>query len=263
MTICASVKSRDGIVLGTDSMTQVVATLPDGEQAVISSYSNARKLFQIEELPIGVFTYGAGNLGSRTIYSLVVEYSDNIQSENVQDVAKGLSEFVLKVYNGELAETPDANKPVLGLYVGGYSPGTTLPEEWEVKFPQVTEPIPVRPTDGFGASWRGIELPFARLHNGFDPRMLDLLASKGVPEALLREVAQEKPFGAQVIFDSMPVQDAIDFATHILRTTIEFASFEIGPTPCGGQLQVAAITLEDGFQWVNEPQFRLKGNHNE
>jgi hypothetical protein len=51
MTICASVKMRDAIVLGTDSMTQVQRAGVGGQPVVFKPYVNARKLFQIGGLP--------------------------------------------------------------------------------------------------------------------------------------------------------------------------------------------------------------------
>ena len=57
MTIVASVKVRDGLVLGTDSMTQISAPTPEGEIQILKAYSNARKLFQIKDAPIGVMLH--------------------------------------------------------------------------------------------------------------------------------------------------------------------------------------------------------------
>jgi hypothetical protein len=55
MTIVASVKVRDGLALGTDSMTNIVSTT-GGARNVLKTYSNARKLFQLGDWPIGVMT---------------------------------------------------------------------------------------------------------------------------------------------------------------------------------------------------------------
>ena len=57
----------------------------------------------------------------------------------------------------------------------------------------------------------------------------------------------------------MPVQDAINFAVYVLRTTIGLANFEIGPPSCGGPLQVAIILPETGFEWVENPRFYVEG----
>lgn len=58
---------------------------------------------------------------------------------------------------------------------------------------------------------------------------------------------------ATIVFDGMPVQDAVNFAAFIVRTTIGMATFEAGSPTCGGPLQVATIFQETGFEWVLEP----------
>lgn len=55
----------------------------------------------------------------------------------------------------------------------------------------------------------------------------------------------------------------INFAAFVLRTTIDFATFEIGQPSCGGALQIAAITQENGFEWISEPKLSLEAKHNE
>jgi len=254
MTICVSVKSRDGVVLGTDSMMQVMLQGPTGQLGFANSYTNARKLLQVGQLPIGVFTYGAGNLGSRSISGLIMDFSTQNKAKRVEEVAAGLSDAIGKAYSSATGNAPESQKPILGLFVAGYSPHSALAEEWEVEFPSRPTPQPVRPSHDFGASWRGVPMPFSRLHNGFDPRHVDMLRQLGVSEQIIEQVFQNNQYAAQVFFDAMPVQDAINFAAYVLRTTIAFAEFEIGPSPCGGPLQLAAITHENGFCWINEPK---------
>ena len=76
MTICAIVKVRDGLVLGTDSMTQILAEIEPGKRAIVKAYGNARKLFRIGKLPVGIVTFGIGNIGSRSIQGLVREFNE-------------------------------------------------------------------------------------------------------------------------------------------------------------------------------------------
>ena len=100
MTICVSVKVRDGIVLGTDSMTQIIGQLPDGNLAPVKNYSNARKLFKIGDLPIGIMTYGVGNVGPRSIQSLVLEFSKKYNGDpKVEEVGNGLFEYFQAAYD--------------------------------------------------------------------------------------------------------------------------------------------------------------------
>ena len=172
MTIVASVKVRDGLILATDSMTQI--SVPTDAQ-VLKSYSNARKLFQIAP-QMGALTYGLGNIGQRSIEGVVLDflstYGDG--STSVQDVSGALYDFVKFQYEGVFAGAePDERKPALQLFVApGYSEGQPFPEEFEFLLPRDDAPLAARPADVFGASWRGIDAPFTRLYKGFDPYVL-------------------------------------------------------------------------------------------
>ena len=264
MTICVSVKTRDGVVLGTDSMATVMLPSSDGQPVIAKAYSNARKLVQIGDLPIGVFTYGIGNLGQRTVYSHILEYSKSDRTEKtVEGIAAGLATHMWaehkRITNGS------EERLSLGLYVAGYSEGSALPEEKEVVFLDInsTEPLLVRSIHGFGANWRGVPLPFTRLFNGYDSRFFQILEEQGVTKDIVQKVMQENSLAANVVFEAMPLQDAINFAVYVLRTTIGFTSFEIGTPSCGGQLQIAVISEEAVFQWVSEPKFRIPEDTNE
>ena len=58
------------------------------------------------------------------------------------------------------------------------------------------------------------------------------------------------------MYDGMPVQDAINFVKFILKTTIDYVSFEIGPPSCSEPIQTSVIN-EEGFNWVMEPSPHL------
>lgn len=264
MTICVSVKTRDGIVLGTDSMSTVTLFGADGQSMAQKTYSNARKLVQIGELPVGVFTYGLGNLGSRTVISHILEYSRALEIGSdwrVEGIAAGLSEHMSREYSAIHAGVEPG--PVLGLHVAGYSDGSSLSEEWEMEFPDSPGPNLEMAGHEFRVNWEGATLPFGRLFHGFDPGIVRILLEEGVEQSLLQKALTESPLVPQVSFSAMPLQDAINFAVYVLRTTIGFTSFEAGPATCGGPLQIAVISEEDGFQWVSKPEFRIPEDTNE
>ena len=52
MSIVACVKVYDGIAIGAESMTQLSSQAPVAPQFV-KAYSNARKLFQVADMPFG------------------------------------------------------------------------------------------------------------------------------------------------------------------------------------------------------------------
>lgn len=255
MTIVASVKVRDGLILATDGMTQIQGGPPGQPPGVVKSYENARKLFQVGELPIGVMTFGLGNIGQRSIEGLMLEFSSTVvgQNKKVETVAKALFEFIKGKY--EEQGFGGEGSPGLGFYIAGYSPQSHFPDEWEFQLPRDTQPLQVRDEQDFGANWRGIDFPFTRLWKGFATRIPAQLAEKGWTEEEIGELLGG--LEAPAVYDGMPVQDAVNFAVYILRVTIGYTEFSVGPSPCGGPIQVATVLPDKGFQWIEKPDLRI------
>jgi hypothetical protein len=230
-------------------MTQV-----HGQQGVIKTYSNARKLFQISTLPIGVMSYGVGNIGPRSIQSFMREFGSSASSKDVKGVTDSLLGFVKTAYDAHFDQTEQ--KPDLGFYVAGYSIGKVFAEEWEFRLPVDDKPKAVRPETGFGASWRGIAIPFTRLYRGYDPRIESDLRGLGLLTDPIEKAL--KRYESPIVFDGMPVQDALNFAVYVVRTTIGMATYEVGPPSCGGPLQVATILPDAGFKWIHDPQIAVQ-----
>ncbi|RJO62367.1 MAG: hypothetical protein C4542_04285 [Dehalococcoidia bacterium] len=93
------------------------------------------------------------------------------------------------------------------------------------------------------------------MYFGFDQRIADVLTKAGVSAQLVEQVKTQ--FATPVIFDSMPIQDAIGFTEHILKTTIGYSTYEIGQAACGDPIQVAVILKRRGYVWVHEPSFHV------
>lgn len=259
MTIIASVKVRDELILGTDSMTQISAATPEGGVQVLKAYSNARKLFQVGTEPIGVMTYGLGNIGNRSIEGLVLDFSRNAAPASVENISRGLFDHVKAQYDAVFGELPQEVKPVLGFHVAGYTEAVPFPEEFEFLLPRDDSPVRARDVEVFGASWRGVDAPFTRLYKGFDPYVIPArMIERGAAEEDLDAVLEPEGLETQVIFDGMPVQDAINFAVYILDTTIGWSTFQLGPPICGRPLQVATILADTGFAWVAKPELAVQ-----
>jgi hypothetical protein len=95
-----------------------------------------------------------------------------------------------------------------------------------------------------------------RLYKGFDPQIISVLKEAGLSKEKIN--AATEGLEAAVIYDGMPVQDAINFATFILETTIAFTAFEVGAASCGRPLQVATILADEGFKWIAKPELRVE-----
>ena len=267
MTIIASVKVRDGLVLATDSMTTIQATIDEaGHKAVIKTYSNAKKLFHIGDAPIGAMIYGIGNIGQRSIEGLMFDFStkelpklNKKERESVQEVAKALFDYFNNLYQTEFANIPSEQKMQdfrFGIFVAGCSAGKPFVEEWEFLLPRDAKAKKVRPDTTFGASWRGIDRPFTRLLKGFDPRSIKKLREGGIADDVIKGALES--WKADIAYDGMPVQDAINLAVFIVKTTIGLVSFEIGAPSCGGPLQVASILPDGTFKWIAQPQLSVE-----
>jgi hypothetical protein len=271
MSIVACVKVYDGIVIGAESMTQLLANFPVPgapgplQPMHIKSYSNAQKIFQIAGLNVGVLTYGGGNIGNRSMASFVHEFSQNQSAQpandrSVQAVADRLLAHIRGYYDTAFGALPEPQRPVIGFYVAGYSPSPDqhLGAEWEFVLPQAQASTPVRPGNVVGASWRGVGIPFSRLFFGVDPRVDGILASLGMDAAAIAQFRQLA--GAQlqstVAFDGMPLEDAVGFCKFIIDTTIGIATYEVGNPSCGGPVNIAVIT-RSSFRWVSEPKLPI------
>lgn len=269
LTIVASVKVRDGIVLASDSMTMIQVSMPipgGGSQAVpVKTYQYARKLFRVGPHPVGVLTWGVGSLGPRSVESLMLDVSRATSSNaSVKEIAGLVRETVGALYQQTFGQLPGTEQPEMGFIIAGYSAGNPFAEEWQVVLPNAADPVKNRPDEQNGCSWRGIWIPFYRLYFGTDPRMADKLKADlkgaGIDAAVASPVVDQTlaSMAMPVYYDGMPVQDAVELAKFILDTTIAVARFEAGTAvTCGGPLQVAAILPDTGWQWIREPVLHL------
>jgi hypothetical protein len=281
MSVAIVVKVSEGLVLGADSAATIAARVetPQGAQeGVVKTYYNAKKLLQVGELPIGVLTWGIGQIGLRTIESLVREWEhdqhwqsqadydahhkDEAASIGVKACADSLYQHLSKVYAevDEFQGLPEKRRPGLGVVVAGYSQGKFFPEIWRFAVPADSETADQRPDRNgkpdFGASWFGSIDALVRLHWGRDDRAIAVITEKfGIPEQDIR--AALEPLQYQIPFAVMPLQDAIEYAHYMINVAIGRYRFVLGPELCGGQTEIAAITQGE-FRWIAKKSWGLE-----
>jgi hypothetical protein len=255
MTIVTCIKVRDGLVLGTDSMAHIQRGGEFGR-----SFTHARKLFQVGDLPIGVITYGLGNVGHRSIESLMREFGEELRKNQrtVGSVSNALYKFMKAAYDGHAEVVADSEElSGLGITLAGYSPGQVFAEIRKFELPVDPKPTTVLEEEEFGASWWGVVAPFFRLSKGYGPLVRIRLEEAGLDEQATATLLDD--LAIDVFFDAMPVQDAVDYAAFILNTTIGFTTYTTQVSPCGGPLQVATILPDGSFNWLAKPEVRMKG----
>jgi hypothetical protein len=258
MTIVVGVAAPDGMILAAESRS----TYTDGTRHRIGS-DFTQKLFPICD-SIGVATYGQGGIGQRTIAGLMDEFVSQLPSEEdlprqAASIATALGEFFDERFRTETdADEVDgyvANGVFpLGFIVAGYDEdGIGRIREVSIPGPVVEDETEITTASG-GAAWRGQTDVVRRLIYGFDG---DLFAQAGhtLPDDL-QEPVQSLTYS---LLFPITIQDAVDFASFLIRTTIDMQRFSDGTQArpgdlpgCGGPIRVLAVT-RDGAKWIAPP----------
>ena len=285
MTICVSVKVSEGLVLAADSAASVQGSIQDPagniSQGILKTYEHARKLSHIKDYPIGTLSWGISLVGSRSVESLIKEYeyilpslqeeqekakSKKIQGDSpdtytyeVKEIAHGLLDHIKGFYKATFDSSPEDQRPPLCILVSGYSSGNFFPEQWLLELPIHQELIERRPDiDGkpnFGADWFGLTDAMTRLHWGRDDKAISKLAEHfHLDPDEVRQVLDQLQY--PIVFDGMPIQDAIDFAIYVVNVVIGRFRFVIGAPVCGGEIDIAVIT-PDNFTWIHRKSWRV------
>lgn len=254
MTIAISVLVPEGIVLAADSRSSYVNKR--GNVRVASDYS--KKVFQLTDT-VGAVTWGWGYLLRRNISSHIAEFKPAIGTgDSINEITGKLGEFFEEKYEEHVQrafDQPVVEGTAVGFYVGGYGrdnvgkifecliPGKLIRQVRDVRVP--------------GASWAGQVDVISRLIKGYDFRLTELKSAKGVDTDELRQLEHI------LTFDIMTLQDAIDFAAFMMRTTIEMQRFSDGiflspgaVASCGGPIDIAVVQPEVGFRWIQEKKLR-------
>lgn len=258
MTLAVTVVCQDGVVVATDSRT----TLANHRMLRVGS-DYTRKVF--ESGGVAVATYGEAFVGDRNIASHMAEFAA-VESGNCDHpgpTAHRLAEFFGARYDAHLDDEPgDAPPPgvaALGFLVSGYD-DAGVGEAWEVTLPErAVDPIATT-ANGGGAAWRGQSDVVTRIVRGSDLELLErLAAAHDLGDELDALAPLLEVCSYRIPFDSMNLQDGIDFAVLCIRTTIDVQRLTLGPVATspefswpgvGGPIEIATVTPRRGFRWV-------------
>ena len=281
MTICISVRVAEGLVLAADSAVVLTGAVPTPQgpmQMIIQNFGYANKVTHFKDYPIGILTWGLGSIEARSIQSLVMEFEyaypdqEKEQVYTVREVANKLLTFIKNRYDSAYplpTPTPPPKaagstvpiRPNLGLLVGGYSYHEFFSSQFVYDFPTSTDWEEVRDNlpDGrpsFGANWYGLTDALIRLFLGYDHYALQELINRGVDAAVIKRWTDDRVAELPLVFDGMPLQDAIDFAEYAARVVIGKFRFAQGPPLCGGDVDVAVIT-PGNFRWAQKKRWGI------
>ena len=261
MSLAIAFKGGEGIVLAADSRITLTATKKTGNQTEVTHahYDNTTKLFRTNgNEHIGVATYGTGVIqdqnSHRTIQSYVPEFESQLTKRNekrlaVDQFASRLGKFFLNKWKG--AKMPEGGEPMIFL-VGGYDKNMPHGKLYEISIPAFLEPKELNP-NAFGLTIGGQSDIVQRVLSGFDVNLLayaqEILELSDDKRMTLEQGLRGRlAFG--IPYQVLPLQDSVNMAILLIRTTIEFQNLSFGMRGVGGPIDVATITPVEGFSFV-------------
>ena len=259
MTLIVSVISADGIVIAGDSLASLLGqvnvsqsndiTCPKcNHQHVVqanfrgnvrqSTYAHTEKVFPfLNKYGIGVF--GAGLIGNFSVNFLIRSFEDYVKPRiakgslyinGVSDLARelGVNQHSLLVKEIErqeqsLYEFPE-NHLLVGVQVVGY----------ELKQPKIIEVL------------LGKEVKM----NVFEGIACYASGNTKIVE-MIRE-HYKKEIGTEPLYQIFSLQEAIDYAEFLIRTTIDYQRFSPDIPNVGGSIDIALVTPYDDFRWIRQ-----------
>ena len=248
MSLGIVINGPDGVVLASD--TRVTLFGPGSTGSV--SFDNASKVLLLDGVGgrVAAVTQGDSTIGGRTIHSLMPEFRAwvGILSLTVQQYAQKLSDFFMLKWRQ--AGSPQSN---IQFVVSGINLQSAYSEVY--RFQVTDRPIPwlERPPGAFGMSWGGQLEIVNRLINGFDYQIVQSIVSAfpSIDANQLMQVLQSQS-ALPIPYESLPLQDCVDLAIFLMRTTITAQSLSTGLRGVGGTIEVITITPPEGVQWIQK-----------
>jgi len=278
MSLGIVVKGTEGVVLAADSRVSVGARrrLPNGsEQQFNVDFDNTNKLIHFSSdahQHVGVITYGQALIGQRTPFSYKPEIELQLPDERVsiERYSEILYEFYQEAWeNQQMPPSDEWEGPPITFIVSGYDPDSAYGRTYQFSIPGDNPPAEQQQEE-FGMSWGGETQIVTRLIKGFAPGIIGhLRAQEGLDseelETVLEEASQNVSYS--IPYEVLPLQDCVNLAILMIRTTIDLQGLAIGPRGVGGKIEVATITRTEGVNFIQKKQLRgesaLGGDYND
>jgi hypothetical protein len=200
-----------------------------------------QKVFVVDG--IGVATFGDAFIGSDTIAGVMDQFAAQCVPEHTEDVdafSSALGDFFDERFR-QHKELPEGEF-ALGFLVAGYD-ATGIGQIHEISIPGPEAITTGLLTSKGGVVWRGQTAVIRRLIKGVDWDTLAQLEAKPSDDVRAALGALEYHLNYPIT-----VQDGVDFAGFLVRTTIDMERFTDGIVAapggipaCGGELQLLAI----------------------
>jgi hypothetical protein len=193
------------------------------QQLVLSD--NAYKLVQLRKVNAGVSIYDAGVINNQPVDSHVYRFEEEVLSPE-DDVISVAEKFLDHFRSG----FPNVG---VGFHVAGYR------QEGRASIPYVLVGHTVRE-------------PQVRRVNATDEGKVQYGITRAGDTLIANRLIDPNHLP---LFPAMPLQDAVEYAAHLIRTTIDTMRFEPRFPSVGGAIDILLIT-PDGIRWVQRKELR-------
>ena len=270
MSLAIAFKGSEGVVLAADSRVTLPVPFkdPNGKDWVIpATFDNATKLLKIAgQNFVAAVTYGLGTIGHpepRTAHSLLPELEAQIDPKkrlSVEDFAKALSDFFMDQWNTRMPK--DAVPGTMVFLVAGFDEKAAYGRVFEIQIPTNPTPAERFAAGVFGPLFGGQQEITARLLNGFDPPGLNAIKEElGLDDPKIKKLETKmiEVSSAKIPYQFLPLQDCVDLSMLLVRTTAQIMEYQTSVRGVGGAIDVATITRQEGFRYVQHKEIR--GEH--
>jgi len=184
------------------------------------------------------------------------------------EIDKNIVKFKFKDKDGNV-ESKDISIQPLELLVVGYD-RDQVASGFRIIIPlgQLEGVKELRKRGEFGASWIGQNDVLVRIIKGWGVEVKNLPSIKNLPEGQKKAVLEELDKQEYIInWGTMTIQDAVDFCVLAIETTAAIQRFSDGTKMnpgdfpgVGGAIDVAIITPEKGFVWLQKKKISVGEN---
>ena len=205
----------------------------------------------------------------RNISSLIEDFKPTIPAgSGVQAIAVQLWTYFNTIYQQHIVQIPNsavqAGQSALNFVVAGYDPGSGTGTLFSIDIPTPAAPTtPGRTTNNPGPWWIGQTDVVARIGNGYDPRTLSLPFVQAVDQTGAATM-QLAGLAYAVYWNTMTIQDAIDFAVGMIQITTTIQKFTAGiamqpgnVAGVGGPIDVAVVRPGSNVSWINRKELHI------
>lgn len=258
------IKSPSGLVLAADSRVTLGAQNIETKQTFLVHFDNATKVLRFNKphTYVAAVTYGMAVVPGhqRTAESYLPEFEQDAPQKrlSVEDFAQLLSKFYESFWKDALKGSAYTDQPMVFL-VGGYDEKAPYGRVFTFNLPGEPKPVEQH-VDNFGASWGGqmeiVDRIYKGWQSGLPERVAKLMGLDVGQQAKLREALNKEEL--QIPIGAMALQDCVNLAVTLIRTTIRIQELAVTVRGVGGPIDVVTITRTDGVKVV---KFKEVGVH--